>query len=516
MTSGENSWAIVHLGVFHIVLSALFVIPQYRFYGWDSLDAYRFTIMIFQKDVTTTEVIPTPLLHIHVGMVQSVLGIPISIAVKYVPLAISTIGIIALCIFIYQRFSLQLTVLGGLFMSSVWFPTAFHVMSVKESLAIPILLLFLVAVLRSYQDRRFFPLAFILLIAITFTHDMSAFFLVILTAIILLAEWIILGENLSIRSTPTIFHGQRYGIMIFILSMIVLLLHWVYFHQPPLFHFLSIFTEYSISPEVTDINSDEPLLLFTSLRTKFQLLWRGGLIHFPQFSVISGQVLVTGGVILYYLISQIKRKTLSSMSIRIRTNPIILISIGGLLFFIVLAGVASFAGSVGPRRFVGYSWIFVVPILIGLFSWSAGQNHIQTIILMIIVINLLSFPVHVLSPTMHANYESGELGFGYEKSDYTTAEWLSTYGEQQVASDEKYTRLFKKYDIKLYPNFRLLWLVDDSYKEPPGVYIYQSNSYNEFLLTRAGWTRHPVELKENYGYNRVYNSGGVVYSTPSS
>lgn len=489
--------------LFILNFSSIFVVPQFGLYGWDSPQTYYLTAQLMSGK-PPFQVIGTPLLHILSILVNEIIAVDIEVILKYLPLGLSAGIYMAVFLIIKKLSNSRMAVFGILSLGSLWFFVSFHTWAVKEALGFPLLLICIYILgYSNFRNWKIQMISMFLVPALAFSHHLSTLLLVLFICCSIFVRLLDREEQINF---------PRYISILVIISSI-----WTYIVVTPLLSgvylaktarqtILSLFFGTSVtagtsssSTQATAINPIQTIFQFQNDISMLKILWRGGVMHAPWFSGIKLSVLFIGVCLLFHLVIVVltKKKIIVHQSTYFAC----------LLSLVALFTLSLFADGIGGRRVIEISWVFSIPLLVSFSKSLCTEEYVKYALTVFVLLNILTFPVHVFSTTHAPDYYGGEQDFGYEKSDYTVRSWSGDHLSGKITSDIKYVRFWRA-DVNL-ESYSGGEYMDLNLTTNEDVYLFVSPSSQSMLLTSQGYTRSPPQYSAKTNLANIYSSGSV-------
>lgn len=475
------------------IIGSIFVIPQYKLFGWDSYPSLLFASQIHHSSIPAIEVHTTPLAFIFPILFKYITNISLLESVKFLPLILIGITTSIYYILIRSSYGSSLALFSAITLTSIPWHMNFRTWAVKEQLGVPLVLLgvTLLFLNQRSKDHKIVPVIILVTTVLAFTHHISSG-IFILIAILLGA--IKLFYNWAPRSWSDIFPPERkikYNVSIIIVTIIIA--YWIFRYLLPIVAGLSPIIDIGANIGYEG-KSSSVVRTYSSIYTWFRVTWgtsefQLGLIGIP--------------ISLSLMYNMIKKNS-------IKYYDLVFV---GLSMIVVVGMVASILTEtpVSSQRLMIWLWLPSIPLFF-VFLYRIRMKKLAYMVAIIFVfLNLMAFPFFEMSSQSEPDWNGGEMSYGFQKGDHTTAIWVSDYGTQQVAVSAGYEGLFEWYNSQVLPREenRVLFLED----ERPEVYMYITSGSREYL--RAGFhqpTTNPPKYDTNTDLDRVYSiGGGTIY-----
>lgn len=372
----KKYWYVIlfEIIIINLLLHSIFQLPFNFVYGSDayydmgtlksilSLGKIPFSGYIYSTTLW-------PVIHLFGASVFFCTGLNLQSTVKLVPFLIE----FSLPILLFLLFraltnnrieQISVCLMATLFYVSIFNHIQFGSLFIRQTIAIPIIVMLVYAGFHRNVDRNLslILLSIPLIIVLTISHHFSSFIFLIIAGVL----WF----------SGNFYTNNKWGsLLIIVLASVIIFAYWTFITTTVLFT-MSNFARELLDPIATtylDIASNQSLYE-SSLRE--QLIYAGFFI----FNFIFGALII------------IKRKNLKEIS-----------GFAFILFACGAAGLALFFTplNIYPDRLLGYGWLFgALPLMYSIFSVN---NITMKKILLVILLTFLLYNIYVITPFYYTN-----------------------------------------------------------------------------------------------------------------
>ena len=474
------------------VFSSMFLIPQYHLFGFDSYVSLQNTQKLAISSVSIFDIHYTPLSYSLPLVFSEISKITLLRSVKYMPAILLSLTGYLYYTFVRLRYPKEKALLASIMLTTVPWHLNFRSWAVKEQLGLPLLLAALIILIIYIQRvnirKQIIPVVLVLVISLTISHHFSTavFILSVLTLIGVYAvqTWMptrlskpIVGSNTPIISLNLIF-----------IIMSLVLAYWAFQYTVPLVAGLSPIIDFG--PNIGWEKKGEVVTKsYRSTLDWLRITWNTseyqiGAIGMPIAISLAYRWMNDGEFTDWFEL------------------------FCGLLSVAFVIGIYLSTSTDLPitfRRMLIWLWIPAIMMLVGIHHRVGLERMLYTVGILFVVLNVLSMPYHDLSAQTNPDWDAHEQSFGYQRSDFKTAQWIGEYGHDLVAYPSGYKGIFEISGAETVDrvNASVLFLDEDV----SNILLHVTDGSRKFL--RAGF--HQPETNPPQYNNKTYLD--LIYSS---
>ncbi|MDB9235519.1 hypothetical protein [Halorubrum ezzemoulense] len=483
--------------LFIFAFSISFIITQSSswIYGWDSFSAIFPLRDTIQFGILSDSTYKSPLFYLLYSSIGVITEVNTVSVISHLPTVLFTI--LAASYYIGLRSSLSdwSAHLSTVFIIVFWEFADFHSWAIKETMALSFVFLafyslYKLDMTKSHRilGNRYDIMLLLFIFAVTFTHTYSSLIAVIIMASYYVSYYLVRSNILSTFFAVNYEHdisSQKLWVPI-ATAIIIPLFYYIYMEVSAIFSIyplLNLLNGSYMAPSTT--SSSVGADLYTELR----LAWN------YTYQIVC--VLFIG------LVLTIEAFIFKGIKI-IRGHLTFVLASSALLVLWVSVFISEI--SLGGPRVLSIIIVFAFPITVSAVKDSSVDNIINSLLILVIVISVISFPPFVLSGSGTPAYAQGELGSGFSTEHKESVQWVGDHLKSAPVADVKHYRIWTPAGIDPVAKSKL--------------YISPENSINYIYITpsllRGGKLGDESRIDEKHPIikNGVCSSGcSKLYTT---
>jgi hypothetical protein len=382
-----------------------------------------------------------PAIHFLGGALSKIMGVPMfSIyesfcVVKWLPLLIS-ISTVAMVYLLVQRIfnRVQASLLAAFGVSMINNQVLLHSLFVQETLAVPLLLLFLYFYARciTYQGRTItnYFLAFLCFASLLLTHHLTPFILVALLAILVVSIFFVrgVGRRLFKWPTPVNIQSPKAVSIVFIVTAVCLCFYLLTFSSP-IFQVLVTANKNLVSLDINNVSLDvTPSPVDTTIVSTDETPSSADIttVSADWANSVKRKLLLAFNFILVFMFS-----IFIAIQIKRNKEANVVWDIWGIGFGVVAAflyGAGRFTPGfpfVGHGRIEFFAWLFVLFPVAHFLAITKKMNWAMYILVPFVLFQVYQIPAYIYN---HNAEPDQDVRMSYSLATYRSVEWFDDTG----------------------------------------------------------------------------------------